>query len=53
MTNLLQPVAKLGRKCCVNGKVENGALNFFFFDSQALSRSESHPTTFYTGSLKI
>ena len=32
---LLQPVAKPNRKCCVNGKVESGALKFFFFGSES------------------
>ena len=35
-----QPVAKPNRKCCVNGKVESGALKFFFLGSESsLSRS--------------
>ena len=32
----LQPVVKPNRKCCVNGKVESGALKISFFGSESL-----------------
>ena len=32
----LEPVAKVYRKCCVNGKVESGALKISFFGSESL-----------------
>jgi len=32
----MQPVAKPNRKCCVNGKVESGALKNFFLGSESV-----------------
>ena len=32
----MQPVAKPNRKCCVNGKVESGALKIFFLGSNSV-----------------
>jgi len=34
--NGIQPVVKPNRKCCVNGKVESGALKISFLGSESL-----------------